>query len=216
MALVPKQKSLFTVPPGKGLPIGNLTSQFFANIYMNELDQFLARRLDPRPLYWQRYVDDVVCLDNDPSRLKQLSSEINKFLHSRLSLELHPQKTVLQPLARGLDHLGYFHLPNRIYPRKRVLHAAKNKLHLALLGPDHTADDILPWANSYLGHFGHADAYNLRKNFCQALSQHDIRRDLSIAGDFRSIKNLSAERMRRDIANRSIMDEITDEITDDM
>ena len=207
MSLIPKHKSLFTVPPGKGLPIGNLTSQFFANIYMNELDQFLARRAHPRPLYWQRYVDDVVCLDHDPSRLKQLSFEINKFLHSRLSLELHPQKTMIQPLSRGLDHLGYFHLPNRVYPRKRVLKAAKNKLHVALLGPDQSADDIIPWTNSYLGHFGHADAYRLRKNFCQTISQHDIHHEMSIAGDFRSIKDLTAERMRRDIANRSVLDE---------
>ena len=88
-----------------------------------------------------------------------------------------------------------------------MLKAAKNKLHVALLGSDQSADDIIPWANSYLGHFGHADAYNLRKKFCQTISQHDIHHEMSIAGDFRSIKDLTAQRMRRDIANRSIIDE---------
>ena len=88
-----------------------------------------------------------------------------------------------------------------------MLKAAKNKLHVALLAPDQSADDIIPWANSYLGHFGHADAYRLRKNFCQTISQHDIHHEMSIAGDFRSIKDLTAKRMRRDIATRSILDE---------
>ena len=208
MALVPKHKSLFTVPHGKGLPIGNLTSQFFANIYMNEVDQFLARRANPRPLYWQRYVDDIVCMDTDPQRLSHLSCVINQFLGAHLGLVLHPKKTIIQPLSRGLDHLGYFHLPNRVYPRKRVLKAAKNKLHQTILGPDQSADEILPWANSYLGHFGHADSHRLRQNFCQTLSQHYLRHEMSITGDFRSIKNLRAQRERRHIASRSIIDDV--------
>ena len=105
MDLVPPHKSLFTVPPGKGIPIGNLTSQFFANIYMNELDQFIARRMQPRPLYWQRYVDDIVCLDTDPKNLHAIAEKIELFVIDRLSLSLHPQKTVIQrrgtPLAQG-------------------------------------------------------------------------------------------------------------------
>lgn len=58
---------------------------------MNELDQFLARRVHPRPLYWQRYVDDIVCLDTDPGRLKSLSYEIDRFLNAHLKLSLHPK-----------------------------------------------------------------------------------------------------------------------------
>lgn len=202
MSLVPPHKSLFRVTQGKGLPIGNLSSQFFANVYMNELDQFMARRMDQKPLYWQRYVDDIVCLDTCPNRLSRIVIEIENFLSRKLQLSLHPQKTIIQPLSRGLDHLGYFHLPNRTYPRKRVIKAATQVINSALLGPE--SDSLIPSINSYLGHFRHANAFTLRQEICKTITQSDPTQNLFIKKDFRSIKDLSLKSKRKKILNSSI------------
>ena len=66
--LIPPHKSLFKVPKNQGLPIGNLTSQFFANIYLNELDQFAKHQLKIK--YYLRYVDDLLMLHQNPKQLK--------------------------------------------------------------------------------------------------------------------------------------------------
>ena len=87
--------------------IGATPRKFFPSLQPadNELDQFIARRMQPRPLYWQRYVDDIVCLDTDPKNLHAIAEKIELFVIDRLSLSLHPQKTVIQrrgtPLAQG-------------------------------------------------------------------------------------------------------------------
>ncbi len=83
---VPEYKRLTHAPPGKGLPIGNLTSQFFANVYLNELDQFIKHQLKCR--YYLRYVDDLILLDRDPARLRDWRGAIVRFLADRLQLEL--------------------------------------------------------------------------------------------------------------------------------
>jgi RNA-directed DNA polymerase len=206
LALVPPHKSLFTVSEGKGLPIGNLSSQFFANVYMNELDQHLARHAPVKPLYWQRYVDDIVCLDQNPQRLKAIARDIEDFLNKNLKLSLHPQKTILQPLARGLDHLGYFHLPNRTYPRKRVIKAAAHVINLSALGPDDDLNDLIPRINSYLGHFGHADSFHLRQQICKTISQYDVGRTCVVRGDYSSLKNTAVAKLRNQVLNTTISD----------
>jgi RNA-directed DNA polymerase len=180
---------------------------------MNELDQHLARHMQTKPLYWQRYVDDIVCLDICPKKLVIIANEIESFLGSALKLSLHPAKTIIQPLARGLDHLGYFHLPNRTYPRKRVLKSVCNVINNAVLGPDLAADahDILiPRINSYLGHFRHADSYNIRREICKTISQHDKFRHYSICGDFTSIRDLRIKRKRQKILTKTISEIFAD------
>jgi len=102
---LPKHKSLFNIPPHKGLPIGNLTSQFFANVYLNELYQFIKRELKFK--YYIRYADDMVLLDTDYKRLERTIYIINDFLINRLDLELHPNKTKLNSIYSGMDFLGY-------------------------------------------------------------------------------------------------------------
>lgn len=209
LSLVPAHKSLFSVPPGKGLPIGNLSSQFFANVYMNEMDQHMARRMINKPLYWQRYVDDIVCLDVCPKKLSLIAVEIETFLQSRLRLSLHPDKTIIHPLSRGLDHLGYFHLPNRTYPRKRVLKAASHAVNMAVLGPDvqsrlASEDPLIPRINSYLGHFRHSDSYRLRQEICKAITQNDQTQELLIKKNFKSIRDLRIKKQRRKILNTKV------------
>ena len=75
---------------GKGIPIGNLTSQLFANIYLNELDCFLKRGLSAR--YYLRYMDDFLILDKDKKKLRLIKDEIKQFLENKLGLKLHPKK----------------------------------------------------------------------------------------------------------------------------
>lgn len=87
---VPRHKSLLLAPSGKGLPIGNLTSQFFANVYLNELDQFVKHSLKAR--YYGRYVDDMVLLHDDPQVLNDWCQRIDDFIHKNLLLRLHPAK----------------------------------------------------------------------------------------------------------------------------
>ena len=87
---VPKHKSLMQSELHKGLPIGNLTSQFFANVYLNELDQFVKHKLKCR--YYGRYVDDMVLFHENPNVLNKWRYEIDAFLQDKLSLHLHPNK----------------------------------------------------------------------------------------------------------------------------
>ena len=89
----------------KGMPLGNLTSQFFANVYLNELDQFVKHKL--RIECYIRYVDDFVILHNSKEQLKIWKSEIDKFLRQELKLELHKDKSRIIPLSRGVDFVGF-------------------------------------------------------------------------------------------------------------
>ena len=90
---------------GKGMPLGNLTSQFFANIYLNELDYFVKHKL--RAKYYIRYVDDFILLHNSKEQLKKWKIEIDKFLKEKLKLELHPDKSKVISLSRGIDFVGF-------------------------------------------------------------------------------------------------------------
>jgi hypothetical protein len=94
---LPTDKSLFKTAEGKGLPIGNLTSQFFANIYMNELDQFVKHKL--RAKYYSRYVDDFLILDRDKNKLEFFKEEITKFVADKLALTVHPKKQLITHFA---------------------------------------------------------------------------------------------------------------------
>ena len=83
---VPPEKSLFGTGGARGLPIGNLTSQFWANVYLNEVDQYVKRRLGVR--HYLRYVDDMVLLDAERARLEDARDAIAAFLRERLALSL--------------------------------------------------------------------------------------------------------------------------------
>lgn len=91
--------------PGVGIPIGNLTSQLFANIYLNELDQFIKHTLRIR--YYLRYMDDFLILDYNKKKLQEIKIFIQEFLGKILELELHPKKANVFPVEKGVDFLGY-------------------------------------------------------------------------------------------------------------
>ena len=123
--LIPDHKSLFKVPPNQGLPIGNLTSQFFANVYLNTLDQFITKKLKVK--YYYRYVDDLVLLSGNFDELKMWRREISRFLDSRLKLHFHPGKDKYGLVSEGIDFIGYIIRPNYILSRKRVVDNLKAK-----------------------------------------------------------------------------------------
>jgi len=114
---------------GKGVPIGNLTSQIFTNVYLNELDQFIKHRLRVR--FYLRYADDLVLLSPRKGELQALLPEIERFLRENLSLTLHPQKLVLRPIEQGIDFLGYVTLPHhrvlRTTTRRRMERRLREK-----------------------------------------------------------------------------------------
>ncbi len=98
-------KNFYTKDHGKGMPLGNLTSQFFANVYLNELDYFVKHELKVR--YYLRYVDDFVILHPSKEQLILWKKEIDHFLKEKLKLEIHPDKSKIIPLQNGITFLGY-------------------------------------------------------------------------------------------------------------
>ena len=161
--LIPKNKSLF-YSQGSGLPIGNLTSQFFANVYMDVLDHFIVEELGFK--YYVRYVDDFVIVDVDQYKLRALISKVECFLQTKLKLHIHPRKIILQEIRKGVDFLGYFIKPSHILVRQKVVRRFKKRLHQNI-----DKDGLLPVSNipmiqSYLGHFGHANSFRLKRHLC--------------------------------------------------
>jgi retron-type reverse transcriptase len=116
---VPAQKSLFGKQNERGLPIGNLTSQFWANVYLNEVDQFVKRRLRCR--HYLRYVDDMILLSRDREDLARWRAEIAEFLRTRLKLELRADWSEPFLVGRGIDFVGWKTWWNRRLPRRRTL-----------------------------------------------------------------------------------------------
>ena len=141
---------------GKGMPLGNLTSQFFANIYLNELDYFVKHVLKAK--YYIRYVDDFVILNNSKEQLKEWKEEIDKFLKERLKLELHPDKSKIIPLSRGIDFIGfrnfyYFKLLRKRNIRKMIkkVESYKDKIisHEKILESFQGWQAYAKWANTF-------------------------------------------------------------------
>jgi RNA-directed DNA polymerase len=105
------------VSEGVGMPLGNLTSQFLANVYLNELDYFVKHKLKAR--YYIRYVDDFIILHKDKNQLKTWKKEINNFLQKNLDIELHKDKSRIISLSRGTDFVGFRNFYHYKLLRKR-------------------------------------------------------------------------------------------------
>jgi hypothetical protein len=148
LALVPPHKSLFNAPAERGLPIGNLSSQFFANVFLNDLDQLVKHQL--RAPRYIRYVDDFILIHESPAWLGAAHARIEAFLPERLGVELNPRKTILQPVARGIDFVGHVIRPWHRTTRPRTVRVALRRLATM------PAADVWQVANSYLGLLGQA------------------------------------------------------------
>ncbi len=138
----------------KGIPIGNLTSQLFANIYLDQLDWFMKQKLKIK--YYIRYADDFVVLSTNQEHLKQLISRIAAFLKTNLTLFLHENKIVLRKYTQGIDFLGYIVLPHYILPRTKT----KRRIFVKLkrkVGSENFNQSL----QSYLGYLKHGNSYKL-------------------------------------------------------
>ena len=143
--------SFSSTAKGKGLPLGNLTSQLLVNIYMNEFDQFVKHELKTK--YYIRYADDFVIMNIDRPWLVKILPRIFDFLHDRLSLELHPNKISIETFASGIDFLGWIHFPDhrllRTSTKRRMFKNIKDK------------KEKLETVQSYLGLLKHGNTYKL-------------------------------------------------------
>jgi retron-type reverse transcriptase len=152
-----------TMERQRGIPIGNQTSQFFANVYLDPLDHFVKERLGCR--YYVRYCDDFVILDNDRRRLSDVRLAVEQFLLG-LRLWLHPKKRTISRVEDGLRFLGYrVWQDHRFLDRKglarfgRRLRTYQRLYRAGLLSPQSLTQRIRAW----LGHASHADSWHLRR-----------------------------------------------------
>jgi len=137
---------------GKGLPLGNLTSQLLVNIYMNEFDQFVKHGL--KVGCYVRYADDFVILSDNRVWLTGLLPVIEKKLREDLRLELHPNKVHIKALSSGIDFLGWVHFPDH-----RVLRTATKRRMLRSAA----GGTSLPALNSYMGMLKHGNSQKLER-----------------------------------------------------
>jgi len=155
--------------PGKGLPIGNLTSQHFANLYLGELDHHLKDRL--RVPGYLRYMDDLLLFADDKPTLHRWLAEIRAFLAARLQLGLKEEATGLAPVSEGIPFLGF-----RVYPElirlnqrtRRRFRRQVRELERAYAAGLIDTDALCPRAASLFAHVAHADSYRLRRQVTRA------------------------------------------------
>jgi hypothetical protein len=163
--------SHFRICRPRGIPIGNLTSQIFINIYLNELDQYVKHQLKVR--YYVRYVDDFIILSKDKRYLQELTETIRTFLYDKLYLTLHPKKVSISPSDKGIDFLGYVIFKEHILLRTRNVKSFRKRLKkYRQLYLDSKTDKekeekekkIMESITAWLAHAEHADTYQLRKS----------------------------------------------------
>jgi len=163
---LPKEKSLFHTWANKWLPIWNLTSQLFANIYLDDFDKFMKYKLWLK--YYGRYVDDFFIIHEDKEHLKSLLHQIRQYLTDKLQLTLHPNKIYLQHYSRWVKFLGVYLKPRRTYIHRRTLWNFKKKIRgLSFMWDKKQELNIV---NSYLGILRHGRNFTIRKNVLNTLS----------------------------------------------
>lgn len=144
----------FHTTPGKGMPLGNLTSQVFANIYLNELDQFVKHKLKLH--FYIRYADDFLMLFHNKEELLEYVDILREFLQVNLNLQLHPNKIIMRRLDWGIDYLGYVILPHYRLPRtktkRRIFKKLKEKSGSLSFNQS---------LQSYLGYLRHANSFKI-------------------------------------------------------
>ncbi len=173
---LPCHKSLFWSKGHCGLPIGNLTSQIFANFYLHGLDKFVREQLNIQ--YYGRYVDDFVLLHQDKKVLIEARQKISSFLYSNLRITLHPQKFYLQHYSKGVKFIGTVLKPHRIYIGTRTKTNLYDKLYkmlplmaVSLKSTLSKLDSFVSTVNSYLGFMRHYNTYNLRSRILSKIKQ---------------------------------------------
>ncbi len=141
-----------------GLPLGNITSQLFANIYLHELDMFIKH--DLRVRYYIRYCDDFIILHEDKDYVKSLIPKIDKFLISKLNMQLHPNKIIIHSHRQGADFLGYVSFHHHVVLRPKTSRRLLRRVNQKNI-------------SSYLGVLKHCNSYKLRKRVLQMVNHEN-------------------------------------------
>lgn len=157
-AKLPTEKSIFNSAEHCGLPIGNLSSQLFSNVYLNQLDQFVKRTLHCR--HYGRYVDDAYIVGHNRQELKALVAPIEQFIANELHLHLNPQKTQICDVRQGVEFLGAYIKPYRTYVANRSLRRIER--HLKHVGK-FRGRELQSRVNSLLGVVSHYASFRLRR-----------------------------------------------------
>lgn len=170
--LLPKHKSLLHTYPNKGPPLGNLTSQLFANIYMNQFDQYVKHQLKCR--YYGRYVDDFILFHESKEQLLERKLMIHEFLWFELWLRLHPHKIYLQHYHRGVRFLWSMIYPHhtKVWPRTRFAITQLRHQMTNWGGGGLEVWELLPRVNSYLGLLKHHRSHRASRKLCRSTTNH--------------------------------------------
>ena len=182
--LVPSYKSLIHKDGMIGMPIGNLTSQFLANVYLNELDQFVTKTLGAKG--YGRYVDDFVVFANSKEQLRNWKVQIDNFLSDELHIKLHPKKQQIQATSHGIPFVGYFIKPWGVTVRRNVVKTLKNKIYHWNKTED--VESMIPSINSYYGHLGKAKSDRLRYHLITKHLSPTMKTKIVVIGNWRYFK----------------------------
>jgi hypothetical protein len=158
---LPPNKSLFYSKEGCGLPIGNLTSQLFSNVYMSDFDVYVKRELKFE--HYGRYVDDFYLIDPDRDRLKAVIPKIASYLKDELGITLHPKKIYLQSHDKGVLFTGGFVKPHRIYVGNRIKSNMTKGLDTLKKEKELDLNMLRSSVNSYLGIMKHYKSFYIRR-----------------------------------------------------
>ena len=162
-------KSLFHTPDGCGLPIGNLTSQLFSNVYLNQFDQHMKRDLCCR--HYGRYVDDAYVVSSDKEWLMSIVPSADAFLRERLHLEIHHGKTQIHEVRQGVEFLGGFVKPHRIYMSHHAEHRLRRSVERL---PMNNPDKLFRCINAMLGVLAHYNSHRLRHELFDTDAFHRV------------------------------------------
>ena len=157
----------------KGMPLGNYTSQFFANVYLNELDQFVKHKLKAK--YYIRYVDDFVILSNSIEELQEYKNEINLFLKEKLILKLHPYKSKILNLKQGIPFLGFRIFQYHKIPRKTNIRKFHNKLNeLKILYKENqlNREQVVECLEGWMAYAKQGNTYKYRRNLLRSFNKN--------------------------------------------
>lgn len=166
---LPPSKSLFHSPEGCGLPIGNLTSQLFSNVYLHDFDTWM--KYNRKLKYYGRYVDDFYVIHRDKNFLLQLIGEVRDYLRQELKLTLHPRKLYLQRVEKGVLYLGIVVKPYYRIPANRTkanFYEVIRKWNWRFSQEEELSrqekEEFRAQMNSYFGYLKHYDTMNLQRN----------------------------------------------------
>lgn len=202
--VLPKGKSLFECDSKHGLPIGNLTSQIFANVFLSDFDKFVTETLGYK--HYGRYVDDFYIFSNDKEKLSKDIKRIEDYLKDELGVTLHPKKRYLQEYKKGLTFIGAKIKPNHIFIGNRTKGNFWNKLHYFAdyirNNPYKTTYDEIKYIQgclcSYLGFMIHYHTFKLREKYLSSVDFKTIETELFyVSPYFKKVSSILIKQLQR-------------------